>query len=117
MKFQIVAMVIMLGIVARGEAGFYTGSQILSNCESRDETERSLCVSYLGGIADATKIWVGAGLMPKLVCMPGDASTQQLQEIFVAYAKENPGELDEVASATVIAAFMGAFPCNSSETG
>lgn len=104
-------MFILLGIVGRGQAGFYTGSQILSNCESRDETERSLCALYLGGIADTTDLLVGAGLMPNLICLPSDASTEKLQEIFVEYANENPEELGEVASATVIAAFMGAFPC------
>ena len=109
-------MVIMLGIVGPGEAGFYTGSQVLSKCESRDEADQSLCASYLGGIADSTELWVGAGIMPELICMPGDASTDRLQEIFVEYANENPGELDEVASATVIAALMGAFPCVLSET-
>ena len=111
MKFQILATLVILGIAGRGEAGFNTGSQILSNCESNDETAQSLCASYLGGIADATELWVGAGIMPKLICMPGDASTDRLQQVFVEYANANPAELDEVASATVIAAFMGAFPC------
>ena len=111
MKFQVMAIVIMLGIWSRVEAGFYTGSQILSNCESSGETEQSLCALYLGGVVDTTELWVGAGLMPKLLCMPSDASTDKLQKIFVEYANENPEELDEVASATVIAAFMGAFPC------
>ena len=78
---------------------------------SRYQAEQSLCAFYLGAIADATDLWVGAGLMPKVICMPGDASTDRLREIFVDYANENPAELDEVASATVIAAFMGAFPC------
>ena len=116
MKFQTGAMVVILAIAGRGEAGFYTGSHILSNCESVNETEQSFCASYLGGIADATKLLVGAGLMPELICMPGDATTDKLQEAFVEYAHENPGELDEVASATVIAAFMGAFPCVLGET-
>ena len=104
-------MVILLAIVGRGEAGFYTGSEILSTCESRDRNEQSLCALYLGGIADATELLAGAGLMAKLICMPGDTSGDRLQAVFVEYAKENPGELDEVGSATVIAAFLGAFPC------
>lgn len=104
-------MVIMLAFAGSGEAGFYTGSQILSACESRDGSERSLCASYLGGIADATELLAGAGLMTKLICMPADISGDRLQEIFVEYANDNPGELDEVGSATVIAAFLGAFPC------
>ena len=98
MKFQILATLIILGIAGRGEAGFNTGSQILSNCESNNETEQSLCALYLEGIADATELWIGAGVMPKLICMPGDASTEKLQEVFLEYANENPGELDEVAS-------------------
>lgn len=111
MKMQIVVLVIMLGIVGRGEAGFHTGSQILSYCESGDHAERLLCASYLGGIADATDLLAGAGLMPKLICMPGDISMDRLREVFSEYANANPEELDEVASATVIAAFLGAYPC------
>ena len=111
MKSRIVALVIMLGIAGPGEAGFYTGSRILASCESGDETEKPLCDLYLGGIVDTTELWVGAGLMPNLICMPGEVSMDRLREVFIAYAKENPGELDEVASATVLAAFLGAFPC------
>ena len=111
MKIRIVATVIMLAITGRGEAGFYTGSQILSHCESGDRNQQSFWASYLGGIADATELLAGAGLMAKLICMPSDTSRDRLQEIFVEYANGNPGELDEVGSATVIAAFLGAFPC------
>ena len=104
-------MIIILAIAGRAEAAFYTGAQILANCESEAGTERSLCAAYLGGIADATELWVGAGLLPKLICMPADASMDRLEASFEAYANENPEELDQVASATVIAAFMAAFPC------
>ena len=101
----------MLGIAGPGQAGFYTGNQILSSCQNGAANEQSICASYLGGIADAMDLLVGAGIMPTLICMPGDASRDRLRDVFVAYANENPAELDEVASATVIAAFMGAFPC------
>ena len=104
-------MIIMLGTAGPGQAGFYTGNQILSSCQSGDPPWQSLCASYLGGIADAMELLVGAGIMPKLICMPGDTATDGLREIFVAYANENSAELDQIASATVIAAFMGAFPC------
>ena len=111
MKLQMIALVILLGIAGRGEAGFYTGSEVLSNCQGSNEGGRSLCALYLGAIVDATEIWAGAGLMPRLICMPAETSTDRLREIFVAYANQNPEELHEVASATVIAALIGAFPC------
>ena len=111
MKLQIMALVILLGIAGRGEAGFYTGSEVLSNCQDSSESGRSSCALYLGGIVDATEIWAGAGLMPRLICMPAETSSDRLREIFVTYAEQNPEELDAVASATVIAALIGAFPC------
>ena len=111
MKLRMMALVILLGIAARGEAGFYTGSEVLSNCQASNESGKSFCAQYLGGIVDATEIWAGAGLMPRLICMPAETSPERLREIFVAYANQNPEELHEVASATVIAALIGAFPC------
>ena len=111
MRLKTMALVILLGIAGRGQAGFYTGSEILSNCQDGTESGKSFCALYLGGIVDATEIWAGAGLMPRLICMPAETSTQRLREIFVAYASQNPDELGAVASATVIAALIGAFPC------
>jgi hypothetical protein len=56
MKLKVMALVVMLGIVGRVDADMYfrTGGQLLSDCESDQAGFQGGCITYLGGISDAT---------------------------------------------------------------
>ena len=111
MKLKILALVVMLGIVGRVDAGFYTAGQILSDCESDNVGVRNDCISYLAGIVDTTEAWVSYELLPKRFCMPDGTTLSQLKKFYIKYANEHPEDLHRPGSRIAISAFFEAFPC------
>ncbi len=47
MKLQILLLVVMLGIVGRVDAAYYTGNDILMLCESKSMHETNQCAKWL----------------------------------------------------------------------
>jgi hypothetical protein len=110
MKIKILALVVMLGIVGRVDAGFYTAGEILSDCESEEVDLQNDCVSYIAGIVDATVTWVAWGKMTKQICLP-QVNVRQLRKVFIKYANERPEELHLAAGSLVLASLLKSFPC------
>jgi hypothetical protein len=113
MKLKILALVVMLGIVGRVDAGFYTAGQVLSDCESEVVGLQNDCVSYLAGIIDATNLWVAYEVaeVPKLICLADGVTMRQLRKVYIRYANEHPKELHIEAAILSLKAFIAAFPC------
>lgn len=111
MKLKILALVVMLGIVGRVDAGYYSAAMLLSDCESEYDAKAQSCISYLGSVHDTTDVWVSWGKLRKYFCMPGSVTLTQLRKIYLKYGNENPEMLHATANSQVIYAFMAAFPC------
>jgi hypothetical protein len=43
--------------------------------------------------------------------MPDGVNLAELRQVYIKYAKENPGKLNLAASSVTINAFRAAFPC------
>ena len=115
MKLKIFALVVMLGIVGRVDAVFFSADEMLMNCESESLDRRNTCLGYLAGVVNAqedTVKWVdGEEDFPKLFCIPESVRPNQLRKIFIKYANERPEVLHTAADSMVSSAIEGTFPC------
>jgi hypothetical protein len=93
----------MSAICPAKAAAIYDANEILFSCEKG----HIRCIYYLAGVQD---VW--SKLDSKKYCMPDGVKLEQLKEVFIKYAKENPEKLNFAASSVTINAFKKAFPCN-----
>ena len=95
-----------------GYAGYYTGSNLVSYCESELIHDQNSCRRYLSGISDAQDSFYRLEfLADRAFCIPDRITNEQLREVFIKYADEHPQDLELVASGMAINAFRMAYPC------
>ena len=113
MNIKILVLTVMLGILGRAYAagGFYSASDILSDCESESVEKQNYCLMYLAGIADTTNAWVAWGDLSRRYCVPSGVDTGQLRKIYTQYANKRSDRLDDSASSMALDAFIEKFPC------
>jgi hypothetical protein len=93
-------------------AGYYTGSNLVSYCESELIQDQNSCRRYLSGISDAQDSFYRLEfLADRAFCIPDRITNEQLREVFIKYADEHPQDLELVASGMAINAFRMAYPC------
>jgi len=81
--------------------GFVTGNDLFSKCGINSP----LCMGYIAGVSD-TMSTNGD------VCLPNDATVQQIVDIVVKYFSDHPERRHYSASSESGIALMQAFPCN-----
>ena len=114
MKLKILILLSLLtgSGIGTAKANYYTAGGVLSDCESKKAVEQAYCMTYLAGISDAHNalvFWKNLG-EPKF-CAPKGATQNQLREVFIKYANENPQSLHLAAASVVMNAFYKEFPC------
>jgi hypothetical protein len=102
-KSAIVAGALLLGFsfVGPGFGEGLTGKQLLAQCESPTPATCTAALHDMAAKLDND---------PDL-CLPEEYDPEQLREAFVAWAKDNPDQLDQSALEAVRAAMTDAFPC------
>ena len=102
-KFAISAgiLLVSLGLAVPGFGETLTGKQLLAQCQAPTPT---VCTSTLHDMA--AKLDNDPDL-----CLPEEYDPEQLREAFIAWAKDNPDQLDQSALEAVRAAMTDAFPC------
>ena len=108
----VVLMFATVGHAGKAEAIYYTGSQLLEECESDSVAKQNVCVGYLAGIADITATYDGWGDMTKEFCVPDGATLGQLRKVVIKGLNEKPEELHLSAASLVFHDFNSAFPCD-----
>ena len=108
MKLKILALVFMLGIVGRVDAGYESGGALLSKCESENMTKQNICWGYLAGVSDASDTWASWDFMTRKICIPYEVNVSQLEKIFIKYANQYPEELHQTKSP-----FRDTFTCRT----
>jgi len=93
-------------------AAFQSGSALVAQCTSRDNTQFALCGTYLKATVDALEELDGSGnLKGEKYCGLDRASVGQLVESFLSEANARPEKLSQGASGTVLRGFGKAFFC------
>ena len=81
--------------------GFVTGNDLFSKCS----VNSPLCIGYVAGVSDIMSTNGD-------ICLPNDATVQQLVDIVVRYLSDHPERQHYSASSGSGIALMQAFPCN-----
>jgi hypothetical protein len=102
-KFVIAAAAFILAVAPSvpGVGQSLTGKQLLAQCQAPTPTA---CTAVLHDFA--AKLDNDPDL-----CLPEEYDPEQLREAFVAWAKDNPDQLEQAALEAVRAAMKDAFPC------
>ena len=112
MKIRILALVVMLGVVGRVDAGYYfSAGDLLTDCGSANVGIQNDCVLFLGGVIDTMAILVEWERLEEMVCIPDEVTLAQVRKIYIKYANEHPEELHYAASSRVLAALHAPFAC------
>ena len=104
-KLRALALFTVMATSAIGPAKavvFFDGNELLFSCDKG----HLKCIYYLAGVQD---VW--NTLDSKKYCMPDGVKLAELREVFIKYAKKNPGKLNFAASSVTLNAFKKAFPC------
>ena len=111
-KMLLLSGLLTVSIINPGYAGYYTGSNLVTYCESELIQDQNSCRRYLSGISDAQdSLYRLEFLADRAFCIPDRITNEQLREAFIKYANEHPQELELVASGMAINAFSITYPC------
>jgi hypothetical protein len=109
---NLIAAMLLIGASHGAMAGFQTGNQLLTECESENYFEQGACHGYMEATADT---WDTAALRQIFIndiCYPEGVTVGQLLKIWVKYANEHPEKLHLEASGLVVNAYHEVFPCD-----
>ena len=104
-----IAVMMFAGV---SNAGFYSGSRLLEECENASLADVYGCTGYIAGIADTTDAYVGWGEINEKFCIPERVTLGQLKKVVIKGLNEVPEELHLQAASTVTNIFYEAFPCD-----
>ena len=112
------AFAIVMTITVSSMSAQTTGDQFLWRCTGETLSKDAAavgeiaCLSYLGGLLDATSIQAELSPQSRLLCLPaGGISADQARRVVVKWLKEHPKDLHNPARTMVFAALREAFPC------
>jgi hypothetical protein len=73
--------------------------------------ERSSCLTYVLGAADAFAAALAAAKRPQIFCIPKGTTNDQMAQAAVRYMRANPNEANSNGALVVVAGLAAAYPC------
>lgn len=73
--------------------------------------ERSSCLTYVLGAADAFSAALAAAKRPQIFCIPKGITNDQMAQAAVRYMRANPDESKSNGALVVVAGLTAAYPC------
>ncbi len=110
---------IFLGLLALPAAALaadtaLSGAELLARCEGTPQLLKSdqlYCKGYLEGIEDYVAELRAQGQAAPF-CVPDSGITDaEMRDLYMSWAKANPGGLSQPARAAALAAMADAYPC------
>jgi hypothetical protein len=99
-----------LAFLTRLAPTYKTAYDLLKNCEGPND--QILCGGYIMGSFDASMVFARAEKKANAAfCAANEVTVGQLKLVVVKYLNQHPEDLHTSASANVIFALHGAFPC------
>ena len=107
-----VGLAVMLLLSAQSQAFYYySGNDLLQECESDSAAAYNICAGYIMGIHDFREE-VARQREKKTFCAPKGATSGQLVKVVTKYLSDHPEDLHTAASGLVFIAQSEAFPCS-----
>jgi hypothetical protein len=112
------------GTIASGSgarAGFFTGNELYAICTSANNSDRSECLGYVVGIADAGAYnpivskgyytgW-GSSIGQARWCLPEGVVVTQIRDVVLNYLRDKPQFRNSGAAGLAAFALETAWPC------
>ena len=78
-----------------------------------DNVSAAMCFAYAGGYVDAVKIIgdLNGHAKPESLCVPDEATTEQVVRVWLKYLRQSPEVLHESARLTLALALSKSFRC------
>jgi hypothetical protein len=105
-----------VGDANTADGGYLTGHDLLKYCQSELGKDLGICLGYLEGVADTTSQWVGWGHLPKQICLKYNDRSFDIMEGYIAYALENPAQLENRAASSALNFLGTSYPCTWSDS-
>ena len=107
---------------APARAEFVDGNQLYRWCTTAESDgirhfqSQASCISFITGAADTIRSadrWAEWKGRPKLAiaCLPANVEVGQIEDVVVAYLRNNPADRHHPAAAVAIEAMNSAYPC------
>jgi hypothetical protein len=90
--------------------GFISGNKLLAMCQSPSDMDKTSCVGYVTGFADAASKFGDLGNTCYFQTETG-VTQKQLVDITVKYLNDHPEERHWLAVTPMMEAMKAAFPC------
>jgi hypothetical protein len=106
--------ILLVGLLATlsfsgGHADTFTGNKLLDACRTKKAGfEEGYCFGYIVGSVQALR---GAADTKGRICVPEDATNQQLTDIVVRRLDAKPEDRHRSALYVILASLVDAFPC------
>lgn len=111
LRALIVSLPVALVWPSSAAGGYFTGSQLLEFCTSKNAILRSACLAYVEGAVDLLND-VQEDLPTKSkVCVPAGMGGEQVMDIVVRYLQAHPEKRQYTAAQEVVLALLQALPC------
>jgi hypothetical protein len=97
-------------------SAFEDGNKLLAECENGYIANKNYCLGYIAGTADSFKTLRFALEVTKqggnpTICLPKNATLQQLRDVFLKYVREHPETRHLSADYLATAAWSESFRC------
>lgn len=116
-----VVFLVMMAVAGQGWAvnAFYTGNELLQECESQQAARVNMCRAYLAAVADGidyNRTLKSESNDPQhdthvAACPPTGIKLLQVQKVWGLWANQHPQHLHQGAYNLVMNAFADAWPC------
>ncbi len=125
MRMRTVAAALVLGLgctpawaVTAEDFDLLTTEDLVKTCSvGADDplysSARSLCLGYVAGVMHYHDELTRGPEFDPLVCPKGDVSRYEVIDVFLAWAKKNPGKMEQVPVHSLVQASEAKWPCTT----
>ena len=116
------ALVLPAQAVETSNFNLATTQDLIALCTSRPDDPLyaealQFCYGYMAGVAQLHRALVRADAVKPVACPHHEVTREELVQVFLGWARENPGAADELPAENVRRAATAAWPCGSGKDG
>jgi hypothetical protein len=108
-KLAFLALAMLALNSAKARAAYHDGGDLLQDCASSSEVERTYCLGYVVGIADAIDLARERNKKPS--CVPAGTTPAQLRDVVSKALASHPAAQSRPAAGLVARAIRQTWTC------
>ncbi len=109
----VVSFALALGSACPGQAGYYTGNEMLKMClDRKDDLEFGTCTGFVAALGGIIGCEEGGYVGSSGASVPSGVTLGQLKKVAIKWMEAHPEQLHHDAADLMGKAFQDAFPCS-----